>query len=117
VEWRLSQSLLRNWQDTERLSVFAAAMKAITILALACCGAIEAHCATSSITGRNFPYLNELEHDRSAKHCPRGRAVLQYGRREIFAQAIAKGQTQIAAYEAAGYEPHDCNASIKGGHP
>jgi hypothetical protein len=36
---------------------------------------------------------------------------LKNGRQEIFAQELAKGSTQIAAHQAAGYQPDDGNAS------
>jgi len=42
---------------------------------------------------------------------------LRNGRQEIYAQAIAKGETQIVAHAKAGYEPDDGNASrLTGNH-
>jgi len=41
--------------------------------------------------------------------------VLENPRHERFAQALAKGETATAAYEQAGYEPNDGNATrLKG---
>lgn len=41
--------------------------------------------------------------------------ALSNQRHELFAQALAKGETATAAYEAAGYEPNDGNAArLKG---
>ena len=40
---------------------------------------------------------------------------LENARHELFAQALAKGETATAAYAAAGFEPNDGNASrLKG---
>ncbi len=38
-------------------------------------------------------------------------SVLSSPKRERFAQELAKGSTQVEAYEAAGYQPNDGNAA------
>lgn len=37
--------------------------------------------------------------------------ILDNPQHELFAQGVAKGMTLVAAYEKAGYEPHDSNAA------
>ena len=38
-------------------------------------------------------------------------AVLKNPKHELFAQELAKGKTQVTAYEMAGYKPNDSNAA------
>lgn len=37
--------------------------------------------------------------------------LLKSPKRERFAQELAKGKSQVEAYESAGYKPHDSNAA------
>lgn len=43
--------------------------------------------------------------------------VLTSPKHEMFAQELAKGKTQLEAYETAGYSPHDSNAAKLAGTP
>ena len=43
--------------------------------------------------------------------------VLKHPRRELFAQELAKGKTQVEAYKIAGYKPNDGNAGLLARRP
>ncbi len=69
--------------------------------------------------GASLQLLDAGRFDVDAKISRHGRVavlpVLENARHERFAQALAKGETATAAYEQAGYEPNDGNATrLKG---
>ncbi len=43
--------------------------------------------------------------------------VLKNPKHELFAQELAKGKTQVEAYEIAGYKPNDSNAAVLANKP